>query len=64
LSAFWKGYSLTAQLKMIICVELVGVDGIRQRREIANVERSVDGARLDDFGLSLDWQSSHLPAPE
>ncbi|NKJ40551.1 hypothetical protein FHT28_007327 [Rhizobium sp. SG570] len=39
---------------MIISVELVGVDGVRQRREIANVKRSVDDARLDDFGLSLE----------
>lgn len=45
---------MTAQLKMIISVELVGVDGVRQRREIANVKRSVDEARLDDFGLSLE----------
>ncbi len=45
---------MTAQLKMIISVELVGADGVRQRREIANVKRSVDDARLDDLGLSLE----------
>ncbi|MBB3571735.1 hypothetical protein FHX05_005884 [Rhizobium sp. BK491] len=39
---------------MIISVELVGVDGVQQRREIANVKRSVDEARLEDFGLSLE----------
>ncbi|WP_037218014.1 hypothetical protein [Rhizobium sp. IBUN] len=39
---------------MIISVELVGVDGVRQRREIANVKRSVDEARIDDYGLSLE----------
>jgi len=38
---------------MIISVELVGVDGVRQRGEIANVKRSVDDARLDDFALSF-----------
>ena len=45
---------MTAQLKMIIAIELVGVDGVRQRREIADVKRSVDEARLNDFGLSLE----------
>lgn len=45
---------MTAQFKMITSVELVGVDGVRQRREIANVKRSVDDARIDDFGLSLE----------
>jgi hypothetical protein len=44
---------LTAQLRMNVWVELVGVDGVPQRREIAVVERIVDGARLDDLGLSL-----------
>jgi hypothetical protein len=39
---------------MIIPVELVGVDGVRQRREIATVKLSVDEVRLDDFGLSLE----------
>lgn len=34
-------------------VELVGIDGVPQRREIAIVDRIVDGARLDDLGLSL-----------
>ncbi|WP_322887333.1 ISKra4 family transposase (plasmid) [Sinorhizobium medicae] len=32
---------------------LVGVDGLPQRRQIAVVERIVDGACLDDLGLSL-----------
>jgi hypothetical protein len=45
---------LTAQLKMNIWVELVGVDGVPQRLEISSVERIVEGARLDDFGLSLE----------
>ncbi len=44
---------MTAQLRMNVWVELVGVDGVPQRREIAVVERIVDGARLDDLGLSL-----------
>ncbi|OOG72934.1 hypothetical protein B0E45_08095 [Sinorhizobium sp. A49] len=38
---------------MNVWVELVGVDGVAKRREIAIVERIVDGARLDDLGLSL-----------
>jgi hypothetical protein len=47
-------YSLAAQLKMNVWVEFVGADGVPQRREIAVVERIVDGARLDEFGLSLE----------
>jgi gamma-glutamylcysteine synthetase len=43
-----------SQLRMKIWVEIVGADGVPQRREIALVERIVDGARLDDFGLSLE----------
>ena len=39
---------------MIISVELVGMDGALQRCEIANVERPLDGAGLNDFGLSLE----------
>lgn len=39
---------------MNIWVELVGVDGVPQRLEISSVERIVDGARLGDFGLSLE----------
>jgi hypothetical protein len=39
---------------MIISVELVGIDGVSQRCEIAKVDRSLDGARLNDFGLSLE----------
>ena len=34
-------------------VELVGLDGARQCREIAIVDRSVDGVGLDALGLSL-----------
>ena len=45
---------------MIISVELVGVDGVRQGRENANVERSVDEARLDDIGLSLE-EAKEMP---
>lgn len=29
------------------------MDGVPQGREVANVERIVDGACLDNFGLSL-----------
>jgi hypothetical protein len=39
---------------MIISVELIGVDGVPQRREIANVQRIADGARFAEFGLSLE----------
>jgi hypothetical protein len=39
---------------MKVWVETVGADGVPQRREIAIVDRSVDGARLDEFGLSLE----------
>jgi len=39
---------------MIVSVELVGMDRVPRRCEIANIERSVDGTRLADFGLSLD----------
>lgn len=45
---------MASQLKMIISVELVGIDGVSQRCEIAKVDRSLDGARLNDFGLSLE----------
>lgn len=31
-----------SQLKMNVVVELVGTDGVRQRREIAVVERMVE----------------------
>ena len=37
-----------------VWVEFVGADGVPHRREIAIVERIVDGVRLDDFGLSLE----------
>lgn len=50
---FRKGHSLMAQLRMV-WVEIVGVADVPQRREIASVERDVDGARLGDFGLSLE----------
>lgn len=43
-----------AQLRMKVWVEIVGADDAPQRREIAIVDRIVDGARLDDFGLSLE----------
>lgn len=43
-----------AQLRMKVWVEIVGDDGVSQRQEIAIVERIVDGARLHDFGLSLE----------
>lgn len=39
---------------MKVWVEFVAADGVLQRREIAVVERIVDGARLDDLGLSLE----------
>jgi len=39
---------------MIISVELVGIDGVSRRCDIAKVDRSLDGARLNDFGLSLE----------
>ena len=39
---------------MIISVELVGIDGVSQRCGIAKVDRSLDGARLNNFGLSLE----------
>nr|WP_210328950.1 ISKra4 family transposase [Mesorhizobium amorphae] len=39
---------------MKVWVELVGADGLPLRREIAIVARNVEGARLGDFGLSLD----------
>lgn len=42
------------QLRMKVWVEIVGADDVPQHREIAIVERIVDGARLDDFGLSLE----------
>lgn len=42
------------QLRMKVWVEIVGAEGVPQRREIAIVDRSVDRARLDDFGLSLE----------
>lgn len=42
------------QLRMKVWVEIVGADGVPQRREIAIVDRSVDGARLDELGLSLE----------
>ncbi|MFS8054259.1 ISKra4 family transposase [Rhizobium sp. BR 317] len=45
---------MASQLKMIISVELVGSDGVSQCCEIAKVDRSFDGARLNDFGLSLE----------
>ncbi|WFU05740.1 ISKra4 family transposase (plasmid) [Rhizobium sp. CB3171] len=45
---------MTVQLQMIVSVEFVGMDGVLQRREVANVERIVDVACLDNFGLSLE----------
>lgn len=42
------------QLRMKVWVEIVGADEVPQHREIAIVERIVDGARLGDFGLSLE----------
>lgn len=47
-------YSVAAQLKMNVWVELVGADSVPQRREIASVIRDVDAARFEDFGLTLD----------
>ena len=41
------------QLRMKVWVEIVGTDGVPQRREIATVDRSVDGVGLDALGLSL-----------
>lgn len=52
--AFRKGYSLATEVKMNVWVEIVSGDGIPQRRQIATVARIVDGASLDDFGLSLE----------
>lgn len=51
---FLKGHLLASQLKMIISVELVGRDGASQRCEIAKVDRSLDGACLNGFGLTLE----------
>jgi ribosomal protein S14 len=42
------------QLRMKVWVEIVGADSVPQRREIAIVDRSVDGPRLDELGLSLE----------
>lgn len=39
---------------MNVWVEFVGGDGVPERRQIASVARIVDGASLDDFGLSLE----------
>jgi len=39
---------------MNIWVELVGDDGVPERRQIASVARNVDGASFDDFGLSSE----------
>jgi hypothetical protein len=41
------------QLRMKVWVEVIGSDGVPQRREIATVDRSVDGVGLDALGLSL-----------
>ena len=41
------------QLRMKVWVEIIGTDGVPQRREIATVDRSVDGVGLDALGLSL-----------
>ena len=41
------------QLRMKVWVEVIGTDGVPQRREIATVDRSVDGVGLDALGLSL-----------
>ncbi|MDW9527933.1 hypothetical protein [Sinorhizobium meliloti] len=43
-----------AQLSMKVWAEIVGPDGVSERREIAIINRIVNGARLDDFGLSLE----------
>lgn len=41
------------QLRMKVWVEVIGTDGVPQRRVIATVDRSVDGVGLDALGLSL-----------
>lgn len=51
---FMKGAFATAKFQMIVSVEFVGMDGALQRCEVANVERIVEGAGLNDFGLSLE----------
>ena len=51
---FSKGVFIGSANEVEGLVELVGADGISERREIASVERIVNGARLDDFGLSLE----------
>lgn len=45
---------MTSQLKMNVWVEMIGADGVPQRQEVASVIRDVDGARFEDFGLTLD----------
>ncbi|MBD0417404.1 hypothetical protein ICI42_22440 [Tianweitania sp. Rool2] len=42
-----------AQVRMKVWGEIVGADGVPQRREIAIVDRIIDGVRLDNFALSL-----------
>ncbi|ANN60861.1 hypothetical protein EFV37_32700 [Mesorhizobium loti] len=37
-----------------VWLEIVGVDGVPQRREIATFARNVDGPRLDDFRPPLE----------
>jgi hypothetical protein len=39
---------------MNVWVEMIGADGVPQRRDVASVIRNVDGARFEDFGLTLD----------
>lgn len=50
------------QLKMVISVELIGVDGVPQRREIATIQRIADKARFVDFGLSLEEGKKYTAA--
>ncbi|RUM95141.1 hypothetical protein EET67_24935 [Pseudaminobacter arsenicus] len=47
-------------MKMNVWVEMIGADGVPQRREVAGVIRDVDGARFEDFGLTLDESKNIL----
>ena len=48
-----EGAFVTAQLQTIVSVEFVGMDGILPRREVANVERIVEGGRLGVLAFPL-----------
>lgn len=52
------------QLRMKVWVEIVDADDVPQHREIATVERIVGGARLGDFGLSLEEGKAIFPYSE